>query len=151
MSEREEQPLRIGFVNLRARTKDWHHIIMVPLGVMYLSAALKRAFGKKIEVRLFDVTTFPEQQDPDQALRRWLQSFRPQVLGIRGFTSQADEFPVVARIAKEVDPGCLVIAGGPHASTNSPALYATEGIDLVSPYEGEEVLTDIIRCLLEQR
>jgi radical SAM superfamily enzyme YgiQ (UPF0313 family) len=138
-------------VNLRARTKDWHHIVMVPLGVMYLSAALKRAFGRLVEVRLFDVTTFPEQQDPDAALRRWLADFRPAVLGIRGFTSQAEEFPVVARMAKELDPACLVIAGGPHASTNSPALYAVPEIDLVSPHEGEETLVEIVANVLAGR
>jgi radical SAM superfamily enzyme YgiQ (UPF0313 family) len=147
----EETPLRIGFVNLRARTKDWHHIIMVPLGVMYLSSALKKAFGTRVEVKVFDVTVFPERQDPDEAIREWIATFRPHVLGLRGFTSQADEFPIIARIAKSVDPSCLVIAGGPHASTNSTALHQTEGVDLVCPYEGEETLIDIVRHLLEGR
>ncbi len=151
MNDRKEFPLRVGFVNLRARTKDWHHIIMVPLGVMYLSSALKKALGKRIEVRLFDVTTFPERADPDEALGRWLEDYRPHVLGIRGFTSQAEEFPRVARLAKAVDPRCLVIAGGPHASTESPALYALKDIDLVCPHEGEETLTEIVRNVLEGR
>lgn len=149
MIDRLERPARVAFVNLRARTNDWHHIIMVPLGVMYLSAALKRAFGRQVEVRLFDVTTFPEQQDPDGAIREFLAGFRPDVLGIRGFTSQAAEYPVVARIGKEVDPGCVVIAGGPHASTNVDALYAIPGIDLVCPYEGEETIVEIVRHVIE--
>jgi radical SAM superfamily enzyme YgiQ (UPF0313 family) len=144
-----ERPLRIAFVNLRARTKDWHHVIMVPMGVMVLSSALKKAFGKRIDVRLFDTTTFPEQQDPDAVLRAWLADFRPDVVGIRGFSSQADEFPIVARLAKEVDPQCLVIAGGPHASTNSPSLFAIADVDWIVPNEGEEVLVEVIGNLLE--
>jgi len=144
-------PLRIAFVNLRARTKDWHHVIMVPMGIMALSAALKKAFGKRVEVRLFDTTTFPEQQDPDEELRAWLEDFRPHLLGIRGFSSQADEFPIVARIAKEVDRGCLVIAGGPHASTNSPGLYEIADVDYVVPHEGEETLVEVVANLLEQK
>jgi len=149
--DQPQSPLRIGLVNLRARTKDWHHVIMVPMGVMYLSAALKKAFGERVRVELFDVTTYPEQQDPDLAIRDWLQIFRPDVVGIRGFSSQADEFPIVARIAKEVDPNCLVLAGGPHASTNSPGLYAIPDIDYVVPHEGEEVLVELIGNLLEKK
>lgn len=151
MSVPHTGPLRVALVNLRARTKDWHHIYMVPLGLMYLSAALKRALGSRVEVELFDCTTFPEQEVPDEALRAWLARFRPGLVGIRGFSSQADEFPIVARIAKEVDPTTLVVAGGPHASTNSPSLYAHTDIDYVAPYEGEEVLVEIVRNLLEGR
>jgi len=144
-----ELPLRIAFLNLRARTKDWHHVILVPLGVMYLSSALKKAFGERVEVKLFDTTLFPEKQAPDEAIRSFLEEFRPEVVGIRGFSSQADEFPIVAALAKEVNPECLVIAGGPHASTNSPSLYAVPGIDLVSPYEGEETLVELVRHVLD--
>ena len=87
--DQPQSPLRIGLINLRARTKDWHHVIMVPMGVMYLSAALKKAFGERVRVELFDVTTFPEQTEPDQAIRDWLQIFRPDVVGIRGFSDAA--------------------------------------------------------------
>src|SRR5262245_15566156 len=143
-----ESPLRIAFVNLRARTKDWHHVIMVPMGVMYLSSVLKRTFGERVHVELFDVTTFPEQQSPDEAIRAWLREFRPRVVGIRGFSSQAEEFPIVARIAKEVDPSCIVIAGGPHASTLSPSLFSIEHIDFVAPHEGEELVVEVVENLL---
>jgi radical SAM superfamily enzyme YgiQ (UPF0313 family) len=146
-----DRPLRIGFVNLRARTKDWHHVIMVPMGVMYLSSVLKKAFGERVEVKLFDTSTFPEQQEPDEAIRAWLTEFKPDVVGIRGFSSQADEFPIIARIAKEVDPACLVLAGGPHASTNSPSLYSIEHIDFVAPYEGEELLVELVGNLLDDK
>ncbi|HMS15428.1 MAG TPA: cobalamin-dependent protein, partial [Planctomycetota bacterium] len=149
MIQQLERPVRIGLVNLRARTNDWHHIIMVPLGIMYLSAALKKAFGPKVDVRLFDVSTYPEQKDPDEAIRAFFTEFQPDMVGIRGFTSQADEFPIVARIAKEVKPDCLVVAGGPHASTNTDALYAIPNIDLVCPYEGEETIVEIVQNLMD--
>lgn len=141
-------PLRVALINLRARTKDWHHIYMVPLGLMYLSGALKKALGDRVTVELFDCTTYPEQEVPDQALREWLQRVQPHMVGIRGFSSQAEEFPIVARLAKEVAPGALVVAGGPHASTGSTSLYATPDIDFVAPHEGEEVVVDIARNLL---
>lgn len=141
-------PLRVALINLRARTKDWHHIYMVPLGLMYLSGALKKALGEQVTVELFDCTTYPEQEVPDEALRAWLARVQPHLVGIRGFSSQAEEFPIVARLAKEAAPGCLVVAGGPHASTGSTSLYAIPELDLVAPYEGEEVIVDLARNLL---
>jgi radical SAM superfamily enzyme YgiQ (UPF0313 family) len=143
--------IKLAFINLRARTKDWHHIIMVPLGIMALSAAVKKAFGDRIEVRLFDCTTHPEHEEPDEAIRKFLEEFRPAVVGIRGFSSQADEFPIVARIAKEVDPKVVVLAGGPHASTNSPSLYKIKDIDYVAPYEGDEVLVEVLENVMAGR
>ena len=148
---RRSTPLRVGFVNLRARTRDWHHVIMVPLGIMYLSAAIKRTLGDQVAVDLFDATTHPELQAPDDAMRAWLRAFQPDVVAIRGFSSQAAEFPIVASMAKEERPGCLVLAGGPHASTGSAQLYAIEDIDLICPNEGEEVIVDVLRCVLERR
>lgn len=146
-----ETPLRLAFVNLRARTKDWHHIIMVPIGIMALSAAVKRAFGERVEVRLFDCTIFPEHEDPDAAFRKFLEEFNPHVVGIRGFSSQAEEFPIVARIAKEVNPSVLVLAGGPHASTNSPGLYQIKDIDYVAPHEGDEVIVELLENVMAGR
>ena len=143
--------IKLAFINLRARTKDWHHIIMVPLGIMALSAAVKKAFGDRIEVRLFDCTTHPEHEEPDEAIRKFLEEFRPAVVGIRGFSSQADEFPIVARIAKDVDPKVVVLAGGPHASTNSPSLYKIKDIDYVAPYEGDEVLVEVLENVMAGR
>lgn len=141
-------PLRVALINLRARTKDWHHIYMVPLGLMYLSGALKKALGEQVVVELFDCTTYPEQEVPDEALRAWLARVQPQLVGIRGFSSQAEEFPIVARLTREVAPAALIVAGGPHASTGSETLYTIPELDFVAPHEGEEVVVEIARKLL---
>jgi anaerobic magnesium-protoporphyrin IX monomethyl ester cyclase len=145
------EPLRLAFVNLRARSLDWHHLRMVPLGIMVLTAVLRRVFGARVDMRLFDCTICPDNTDPDAAIESFLREFRPSLLGIRGFSSQADEFPIVARIAKQVDREMFVLAGGPHASTDSPSLYAVTEIDAVVPHEGEEVLVEIVAAMLENR
>lgn len=144
-------PLRIALVNLRSQNDDWHQIVMVPLGVMYISSALKRAFGSEVDVALFDMTLCPARADTAPLVRAFLQRHRPDVVGLRGFSSHADQFPVVAGLAKKLNPECLVIAGGPHASTGSRGLHAEESIDAVVAGEGEETIVELVGNLLAKR
>lgn len=148
MRDRPTKPLRIALVNLRSRSDDWPHIAMVPLGLMYVSAAVKRAHGAAVDVRVFDMTLVPEERDPREALAAFLDAERPDVVGLRGFTSHAAEYPAAARLAKRARPDCLVVAGGPHAATRSPGLFAAADIDLVVPGEGEEAFSEIAARLL---
>ncbi|MEW6074328.1 MAG: radical SAM protein [Planctomycetota bacterium] len=143
-----DRTLKIALVNLRARANDWHHLMMVPLGLMYVSAALKRAFGERLEIRQFDTCTCPPYQDADEAIRAFLQRERADLVGIRGFTSQAAEFPIVAAMAKEANPECLVIAGGPHTNTRAEALFKDPAIDYVCLGEGEETIVEFVGHLL---
>jgi len=148
-----QKKLRIALVNLRALINEWHHIRMVPLGLLYISAAAKHAYGDRIEVRLFDLAVCgtPQPLKLKEALHAFLEESRPDLVGIRGFSSQAAEFLHVARAAKEVNPDCLVIAGGPHASTGSLDLFMAEDIDLVVRGEGEMTFVEIVGNLLEGR
>lgn len=137
--------MRIALVNLRAPDDEWPQIVMVPLGAMYLSSSLKQRFGDRVDVRLWDMTL-------DGSVSRmldWLTRMQPDVVGIRAFTSHQTLVPVVARLAKQASPRCLVIAGGPYASTLSKKLFGKEAIDVVVPGEGEEVLCDIVQARME--
>lgn len=143
--------MRVALVNLRARTNDWHHIVMVPLGLLYVAAAVRRAFGDRVDVRLFDATVCPPGESTDDAIRAFLADARPDVVGIRGFSTQAAEFPIVAKLAKAVAPGCTVVAGGPHAATGSDTLYREPAIDWVCAAEGEETFVELLRAKIEAR
>ncbi|MEW6074327.1 MAG: radical SAM protein [Planctomycetota bacterium] len=143
--------LRIALVNLRSNSNDWHHLMMVPLGLMYVSAALKRAFGDEVEVRQFDMMTLPYHTEGYDKVRAFLAEANPDVVGIRGFTTQAAEYPLVAAMAKEVNPACISIAGGPHASTRSKTLFESEAIDYVCVEEGEETVVEFVGNLLAGR
>jgi len=143
--------VEIALINLMSRTNDWDHIVMVPLGLMSIAAAAKEAFGDRISVRLLDMALGPPGVPPETALRARLEERPPDLVGIRGFTSQAAEFPRAARVAKAVNPACLVVAGGPHASTGARDLHEAAGVDLVAPGEGEETFVDVVRNVLEGR
>ena len=59
-----DRPLRIALVNLRSSGDDWHQIVMVPLGLMYLSAVLREAYGERLRIALFDMTLLEHGVDP---------------------------------------------------------------------------------------
>jgi anaerobic magnesium-protoporphyrin IX monomethyl ester cyclase len=145
----QDAQLRIAFVNLHARDKGWQDIVMVPLGVMYLSAAIKQEFGTRIAVSMHDMTITPHDIDLEDAVAAYLADVQPDVVGVRGFTSQADEFGVIARVAKRINPGCQVLVGGPHASTKCADLFHEDAIDFVIINEGEQTLIDLLAKFLD--
>jgi anaerobic magnesium-protoporphyrin IX monomethyl ester cyclase len=147
----EDKKPVVALVNLRARSNDWHHLMMVPLGTMYVSAALREALGDRIEIRGFDVCTCPQYEDADHLVRAFLEETKPDIVGIRGFTSQAEEFPVVAEMAKKANPDCITIAGGPHACTKPPSLIKEPLLDFVCFGEGEETMVEFVRNILDGR
>ena len=141
---------RIALINLASEDDDWP-IVMVPLGLMYLSSALRRHFQDDIELRLFDMTLHRPEHGGLEEAGRFLVDFEPQIVCLRGFTTQASMFPRVASLAKSARKDALVIAGGPHASTLSPDLIACDHIDLVAPREGEELIVDLVQAWLDGR
>ncbi len=142
-----DRPTRIGFVNLHARTDNWPHMVMVPQGIMALSAAVKRAFPTDVDVRLHDMTLTEGGVSLETEVERFLREFDPDIVGIRGFTCQAAEFPVVAALAKRRRPDVVVIAGGPHASTKSRTLFDEPAIDFVVPFEGDVTFVELVAAL----
>lgn len=150
-ADSDEKKLTIALVNLRARSGDWHHLMMVPLGIMYVSAALRREFGDRIEVKGFDVCACPQYEDSDEYVKSFLEEAKADIVGIRGFTTQAEEFPIVAGMAKAVNPDCITVAGGPHACTKPPTLIKEPLIDFVCTGEGEETVVEFVGNILEGR
>lgn len=105
-----------------------------PLGLLYLSAFLKRA-GLHVEV--FD-TTFSE---PAQ-LKSYLERSRPPLVGIYGNLLTRRQVLRIARWSRL--QGAAVVLGGPE-----PASYAREylmrGADVVVAGEGEQTLESLLR------
>ena len=104
-----------------------------PLGLLYLSAYLKRA-GFQVEV--FD-STFSEPAE----LKRFIQDRRPPVVGIYGNLMTRPNVIRIMAWCREV--GAKVVLGGPE-----PQFYAAEylrrGADIVVAGEGEVTLEEIL-------
>jgi anaerobic magnesium-protoporphyrin IX monomethyl ester cyclase len=104
-----------------------------PLGLLYLSAWLKRA-GR--DVRVFDSTfALPEQ------LIDTLRETRPRVLGL--YSNLMTRPRIVDLMARARELGIPVIVGGPDASGNAEQ-YLTSGATVVVRGEGEVTLTELL-------
>ena len=99
-----------------------------PLELGYLAAAVPR----DDEVRILDLRLF---RFPDAAYRRALRRFRPDVVGITGYSHEASRVKMLAARAKRDLPRAIVVVGGHHA-TAAPADYDVEWIDAIVRGEG---------------
>jgi radical SAM superfamily enzyme YgiQ (UPF0313 family) len=107
-----------------------------PLGLLYLSAYLKRA-GFTVEV--FD-TTFATKAD----LSARLAEAPGGVLGV--YTNLMTRANVVWILGEARRHGWTVVCGGPE-SANYPEEYLDHGADVVVIGEGEEALADLLPAL----
>jgi anaerobic magnesium-protoporphyrin IX monomethyl ester cyclase len=110
-----------------------------PLGILYLSAYLKRA-GFSVDV--FDAT-FREPKDFAEAVRR----SRPSIVGIYANIITRDNVFHLARLAKE-NGVKYVVCGGPDAPEWAE-LYLQNGVDIIGTNEGERTLEALIPQLNE--
>ena len=106
-----------------------------PLALEYLGAGLKLDGH---EVLLLDARIEP---DIDGAFDR----FRPDLVGLTGFTSHLNIIRGIARRLKERAPDILVVAGGHHA-TVAPEDFNEPCFDAVVIGEGVFTLREIVRA-----
>jgi anaerobic magnesium-protoporphyrin IX monomethyl ester cyclase len=110
------------------------HWIMPSLGLMYLSAALRR---EGISVRHLD-HTFVERPELLAEVRR----LRPKVIGIYCMITMQDE---AFSLAEDLRGEALLVVGGPYPSGEQEPFL--DLFDLVAVGEGEETIVDIVRHL----
>ncbi len=80
-------------------------------------------------------------------IARFFKDERPDILGLSVFTFNRHEAMRVAGLARAANPGCLIVAGGPHATHLPHALLRRYGaVDLVARGEGEETMLEIVRA-----
>jgi anaerobic magnesium-protoporphyrin IX monomethyl ester cyclase len=114
------------------------HWIMPSLGLMYLSAALRRAgYG----VRHID-HTFLERGDVLAQIDR----LKPSVIGIYCMITMQDE---ALSLAQQVREKALTVVGGPYPS-GEPDTFVDQ-FDLVAVGEGEETIVQVMEHLDDRR
>src|SRR5215472_14376629 len=111
-----------------------------PLGILYLSAYLKRA-GFSVDV--FD-STFRDPKDFEDTLRR----SHPKIVGIYANIITRENVFRMAQIAK-ANGVEFVLCGGPDAPEWAE-LYLENGIDIIGTNEGERTLEALIPWLNER-
>lgn len=104
-----------------------------PLALEYLGAGLKLDGH---EVRLLDARIEPD-------IDGVFDGFRPDVVGLTGYTSHVNIIKNIARRLKERSPDLLVVVGGHHATVR-PADFNEPCIDMVVIGEGVFTLRKIV-------
>ncbi|HYW25150.1 MAG TPA: radical SAM protein [Terriglobales bacterium] len=114
------------------------HWIMPSLGLMYLSASLRRA---GYTVRHID-HTFMERHEVLAEIDR----LRPSVIGVYCMITMQDE---AFSLAEQVRGKALTIVGGPYPS-GEPEKFL-DSFDLVAVGEGEETIVQVVEHLGDRR
>ena len=125
---------------VQARFSVHFGYVTPPLGLMSLSAFLKRAGYRDVEVLHLDALPASGEH-----LKGKLREFKPDIVGIGAMTAQAKSMHAAARLVKELLPEALVLVGGAHP-THYPEDCANDpAIDAAVLHEGELTLLELVR------
>ena len=106
-----------------------------PLALEYVAAGVSADH----EVRILD-------QRIDDTVEQTLVEYRPDIVGITGYTVHVNRMKLVAKLAKTWNPTVLTVVGGHHA-TVAPRDFEDPQIDLVVVGEGVDSFRQIVRRL----
>ena len=110
-----------------------------PLALEYVAAGV----SAEHEVKILD-------QRIDNHVVETLEEFRPDIVGITGYTVHANRMKHLADRAKAWDPNVLTVVGGHHA-TVAPRDFDSAFIDIVVAGDGVESFRKLVRRFGEGR
>ncbi|MFZ2385971.1 MAG: radical SAM protein [Candidatus Omnitrophota bacterium] len=122
--------------------------IIPPLGLMYISAYLRRQFKDDVDVRLINMVADCRDQN---ALREALEIFNPGIVGIRGMNIYKEIFHEAAGTVKRFCPGIIVAGGGPYVTMDLRDAAADRNVDLFVVGEGEACFAELVERILDGR
>ena len=109
-----------------------------PLGLAYLASALEE---KGHEVKIVDSLAMGYDLE---AVEKSIKRFDPELVGITATTPAIYDAYRVANVAKQINPNCLTVLGGPHATfTAVETLAECPQIDVVVKGEGEQAMVEL--------
>ncbi len=114
-----------------------------PLGLMYLSAALKQARPAtltQIHNMKLDNTSCLE-------LAKLAKDFAPDLIGLSVLSASSNVLPKAVYALKNTLPDIPIVLGGPHASAVGVQAFNEAPIDFLVQGEGEEALVQLIESL----
>jgi radical SAM superfamily enzyme YgiQ (UPF0313 family) len=139
--------MRILFVKpqpLLETCRKVHGLIMLePLEFGYLAAVVPEGH----QVRVVDLRL---SHKPQQTLVQELQDYRPEMIGISGYTHELSEVKRLSRIIRGLLPEAKVVVGGHHA-TVLPADYNLDCFDAIVQGEGCAPFQALVQACVEGR
>ena len=109
-----------------------------PLGLLYIAGTLQK--------NGFPVQIVDGCLEGIEAIRKALVDFHPQFVGITCLTPGRKKALEVARIARETDPGILIVLGGAHPTIMyKQMLEQYNCVDVIVRGEGEQTFLKIVQ------
>ncbi|MDP8253760.1 MAG: radical SAM protein [Candidatus Kaelpia aquatica] len=118
----------------------------MPLGLLYLSAYLQ--YNSKHKVEVLDCSK--EDSASVLKIRDFLSFYKPDLIGITGYTVNWIDMISLAKLIKDILPQIHVVLGGVHASMFPRESLSFSCIDSVILGEGEEALLELCDALEEK-
>lgn len=118
---------------------------VLPLGLAYLAASLELS---EIKVSVVDMQVLG-LRGPD--VLKIIAEQRPAVVGISSLVSNHGNGMRLAARIRENFPNIKVVMGGPHASFIAEEVLSSGVVDIVSLFESEETLPELMHALLNGR
>ena len=117
-----------------------HH----PIGLLYLISSVKEVFPE-LDFKVFHTST---SENPIQQAEALIQSFNPDLVGLRALSIAKESFMAIAEKVRELKPGIPVIGGGAYPSTSYEEILLSGLVDVAVIGEGEETFVELIRHFL---
>ena len=112
-----------------------------PLGLLYLISILRQKFPTQFEIELIDQAlynlNFEQMKDK-------IKRFNPDLIGFSCLSVENNEMFKLSRIVKTLNPNCLMVLGGPHATFFYDYVLEKSKIDIVVIGEGEATFLELI-------
>ena len=124
----------------------FYDVVEPPLGLMSLMTDLNRQFGTQIVGK---VVKSRIDFDSDEELRQLVESFRPDLIGIRTLSLYQEFFHASLALIRQWGVTVPIITGGPYATTSIGQVLKDSNVNLVVVGEGEETLADLVARMLK--
>lgn len=117
----------------------------LPLGPAMLASVLRGAFGASIETRVVDAFV----AEPAAACAERILAGDPDLVGFSMYVWNRGQTLAIAALLKAARPGIILFAGGAEATADAAGVLADPAMDFVLPGEGEELIVEAMRRLLQ--
>lgn len=119
------------------------------LGLMYLSAAVKREFGDEVDVRIETLISRQGKEEADKKfMTELLEEYKPDLAGFRSLTIGNQAFHAAVRTVKEWRGECFTAAGGPYPTDDPQGALAGGCLDCAVIGEGEVTFNELAGRIL---
>lgn len=117
----------------------------IPLGPAMLASALRKHMGDAVQTVVLDA--FIAEAPEDVASR--ILATDPDLVGFSMYVWNRGQALAVAALLKARRPSIVVLAGGAEATADQAGVLADPSVDIVLPGEGEDLLAEACRRLLQ--